>query len=259
MCIAATGAWFLLRRVHRAEALWMMRWGLGITAVLIVAQILIGDLVGKDLYRYQPVKFAAIEARWQPEQPGRLVWIGIPDEASRSNRLSVSSPYIGSWIATGDWQAPVSGLSDFPAQDWPPVLLTFLSFRLMFGLGVVMLALSWLGLWLDRRGRLAKARWFLWGTIAAAPSGFLAVILGWCTAEVGRQPWTVYGLMRTAEAVTPTLSGSVVLASLLAYLAVYTLIGAFGTAYLYGILKRGLAEGKGAPEGPPGIPAADRG
>jgi cytochrome d ubiquinol oxidase subunit I len=255
LCIAAAGAWFLLRRVHAAEGQWMMRWGLGVTAVLIVLQILIGDWVGKDLYRYQPVKFAAIEARWHPEQPGRLVWIGIPDEASRSNRLSFSTPYLGSWIATGDWRAPVSGLSDFPAADWPPVLLTFVTFRLMFGLGVVMLALSWLGLWLDRRRMLAESRWFLWGTIAVAPSGFLAVILGWCTAEVGRQPWAVYGLMRTAEALTPNLSGAEVLVSLLAYLAVYTLVGAFGAVHLCGILNRGLVAGGDSPDGPP-LPAS---
>lgn len=255
LCIAAAGAWFLLRRVHAAEAQWMLRWGLRITAALIVVQVLTGDLVGKDLYRYQPVKFAAIEARWQPEQPGRMVWLAIPDQAARRNLLALSTPCLGSWIATGDWQAAMPGLSDFPPQDWPPVLLTFFSFRIMVGLGVLMLALSWLGLWLDRRGRLVEARWFLLGTVAAVPSGFLAVIIGWCTAEVGRQPWVVYGLLRTAEAVTPTLSGAVVLASLLAYLAVYTLIALFGTVCLLGLLRRGLSGGGEAPGGPPASPA----
>jgi cytochrome d ubiquinol oxidase subunit I len=259
LCLAATGAWYLLNRMHLPEAHLMLRWGLGLTAVLIIVQILTGDLIGKQLYRYQPAKFAAIEARWHPEQPGTLVWFAIPDEKNGRNLLSVTTPYIGSWIATGDWTAAVSGLSDFPRADWPPVLITFFSFRVMVGLGVVMLAVSSLGLWLARRGRLESTRWFLWGTVTAAPSGFLAVIIGWVTAEVGRQPWAIYGLMRTADAVTPTLSGGAVLVTLLAYLAVYTLISLGGGVALYRVLSRGLADDGRASSVTPAAPARGEG
>jgi cytochrome d ubiquinol oxidase subunit I len=251
MCIAAAGAWYILRNRHLPEARIMLRWGLGLTAVLIVLQIIVGDISGKYIYQYQPAKFAAIEARWQPEQPASEVWFAIPDKKNRRNLFTVETPYVGSWIATGNWTAPVSGLSDFPRKDWPPVLISFFSFRIMVGLGMLMLAVSWLGLWLSWRGRMETPRWFLWCTVLAFPSGFLAVIIGWITTEVGRQPWVVYGILRTADAVTPTLTGENVLTTLLGYLAVYTLIFLFGSWYLSGILRRGLAEAGGEIAGVP--------
>lgn len=243
LSIAAAGAWYTLRKVHLAEAGLLLRWGLRITTVLIVAQIVVGDLSGKDLYRYQPAKFAAIEARWQPEEPGREVWLALPDVEARKNRWSIESPYVGSWIATGNWTAPVSGLSDFPRRDWPPILTIFFAFRIMVGLGVAILALGVVGLWLDRRRRLDEARWFLWCTALAFPAGFLAVIVGWITTEVGRQPWAVYGLLRTAEAVTPTLGTTEVLVTLAGYTVVYSLLALFGGRYLLGIVRRGPAGG----------------
>ncbi len=248
LCIAAVGAWYILRNRHLSEARFMLHWGLGLTAVLIVLQIVVGDISGKQIYRHQPAKFAAIEARWHPEQPGVIVWVGIPDEANRRNLFAVTTPYVGSWIATGSWTAPVSGLSDFPEKDWPPVLLSFLAFRAMFGLGILILVLTWWGLWLYRRGRLETARRFLWALVLAFPVGFLAVILGWVTAEVGRQPWVVYGLMRPTDAVTPTLTTAGVTATLIGYLAVQTLIFLFGSWYLAGILARGPVDGAGEKE-----------
>ena len=256
MCIAAAGAWYILRNRHLPEARIMLRWGLGLTAMLIVLQILVGDISGKYIYRYQPAKFAAIEARWHPEQPASEVWFAIPDEKNRRNLFTVETPYVGSWIATGNWTAPVSGLSDFPVEDWPPVLISFFSFRIMVGLGLLMLAVSWYGLWLSRRGRIETTRWFLWCTAFAFPSGFLAVIIGWITTEVGRQPWVVYGILRTADAVTPTLTGVNVLTTLLGYLAVYTLIFLFGSRYLSGILRRGPDETGGEIAGAPEASAA---
>jgi cytochrome bd ubiquinol oxidase subunit I len=242
MCIAAAGAWYLLRNRHLSESRIMLRWGLGLTAILIILQIVIGDISGKYIYRYQPAKFAAIEARWHPEQPGSEVWFAIPDVKNQRNLFTIETPYVGSWIATSNWTAPVSGLSDFPREDWPPVLISFFSFRIMVGLGMLMLAVSWFGLWLTWRGRMETTRWFLWCTALAFPSGFLAVIIGWITTEVGRQPWVVYGILRTADAVTPTLTGANVLTTLLGYMAVYTLIFLFGSRYLSGILCRGPAE-----------------
>ncbi len=246
LCIAAAGAWYTLRKAYPVEeAGLLLRWGLRITTVLIVAQIVVGDLSGKDLYRHQPAKFAAIEGRWQPEEPGREVWLALPDVEARKNRWSIESPYVGSWIATGSWTAPVSGLSDFPRRDWPPILTIFFAFRIMVGLGVAILALGVVGLWLDRRRRLDEARWFLWCTALAFPAGFLAVIVGWITTEVGRQPWAVYGLLRTAEAVTPTLGTTEVLVTLIGYTAVYSLLALFGGRYLLGIVRRGPAGGNG--------------
>lgn len=242
MCIIAAGSFYLLRGVHREEARFMMRWGLVVTAILIVAQIIIGDINGKHMYTFQPAKFAAVEARWQPEQPGRQLWFAIPDEKNERNLFEVTTPYLGSWFATGSWTAPVSGLSDFPKQDRPPVLIPFFAFRAMVGLGLLMLGISLLGIFLLMRGRLETARWFLWASCLTFPTGFLAVLLGWFTTEIGRQPWVVYGLLRTAETLTPTLTGASVLATLMGYVIVYTAIFFPGAFFIYGLLREGPSE-----------------
>ncbi|MGD0274789.1 MAG: cytochrome ubiquinol oxidase subunit I [Syntrophales bacterium] len=241
MCVIATGAWHMLHSRHMDESRFMLRWGLGAVAVLMLVQYYLGDISGKHMYQYQPAKFAAIEARWHPERPGTEVWFAIPDVQHQRNLLSIETPYAGSWIATGNWTAPVSGLSDFPREDWPPIIIPFFSFRVMVGLGLIMLAIGWLGLWLNWRGRLETTRWFLWCTILAFPSGFATVIIGWFTAEIGRQPWVVYGLLRTSDAVTPSLTGMNVLSTIVIYLAIYTLIFLSGSHYIYRLLRRGFA------------------
>lgn len=242
MVLSGVGAWYLLRGVHQVEARLMLKFGLAVSLVLAVLQLLSGDLSGKHMQTHQPLKLAAMEARWNPEHPGIQVWMAWPDVKNRRNIFAVTTPRLGSWLATGDWNAPMQGLSDFPENDWPPVLIPFFSFRFMVGLGMLMLGLSALGLVLAKMKRLESARWFLWLAILASPAGFAAVILGWFTSEVGRQPWTVYGLIRTSESVTPSLSGADVLATLICYAIVYTLLLGFGCVYGYGILSRGPAD-----------------
>lgn len=242
MSIIATGAWYLLRRTHLREGRMMLNWGLALVAVLIPVQIGFGHLTGDYVHHYQPAKFAAIEARWHTEQPASEVLIGIPDETAQKNLFAITVPLLGSFIASGTWDSREVGLDTFPPQDRPPVLIPFLTFRLMVGLGLIMLAVSWLGMWLRWRGRLETTRWFLWAALLSFPSGFVAVIAGWFTAEVGRQPWVVYGLLRTADAVTPSLTTGAVLFSLLAYIVVYSVIYAFGFYYIYQLLRDGPAE-----------------
>src|SRR5271163_1202582 len=241
MCVAATGAWYVLRGIHRAEARVMLHWGLGLVAVIIPVQMFFGHLTGEYVLRYQPAKFAAIEARWQTQQPASEVLIAIPDEPAERNLFALEVPDLGSFIASGTWDAREIGLDTFPAEDRPPVLIPFLAFRLMVGMGLIMLAVSWLGVWLRWRNRLETTRWFLWAAFLSFPTGFVAVLAGWFTAEVGRQPWVVYGLLRTRDAVTPSLTGATVLFSLLAYIAVYAVIYAFGLYYIYRLLRDGPA------------------
>ena len=124
-------------------------------------------------------------------------------------------------IASGNWTAPEVGLESFPPKDRPPVIIPFFAFRIMVGMGLIMLAVSWLGNLLRFRDRLETTRWFLWCTFLSFPTGFIAVLAGWFTAEVGRQPWVVYGLLRTADAVTPSLTTGTVLFSLASYMLVY--------------------------------------
>ncbi len=242
MSVIATGAWYLLRGTHRHEGRLMLNWGLALVAVLIPVQLFFGHLTGDYVHKYQPAKFAAIEARWHTEQPASEVLVAIPDEAAGRNLFALTVPYLGSFIASGTWDLREVGLDTFPPQDRPPVFVPFWTFRLMVGLGLVMLAVAWTGMGLRWRGRLETTRWFLWAALCSFPSGFVAVIAGWFTAEIGRQPWVVYGLMRTSDAVTPSLSGATVLFSLVAYIAVYTVIYAFGFYYIYGLLRAGPAE-----------------
>ncbi len=241
MSIIATGAWYLLRGKDVPAARVMLHWGLGLVAVMTPVQMVFGHLAGDYVHRYQPAKFAAIEARWQDEQPASEVLIGIPDPASQRNLFAITVPKLGSFIASGTWDSKEVGLTSFPPEDRPPVIIPFLTFRLMVGLACVMLAIAWFGLWLRWRGRLETTRWFLWAAFLAFPSGFVAVLAGWFTAEVGRQPWIVYGLLRTRDAVTPSLQTGDVAFSLLAYIAVYLVIYAFGFYYVYRLLRDGPA------------------
>jgi cytochrome d ubiquinol oxidase subunit I len=126
-------------------------------------------------------------------------------------------------------------------------LIPFFTFRAMVGMGLVMLAISWFGNWLRWRGRLERTRWFLWCAFLAWPTGFVAVLTGWFTAEVGRQPWVVWGLLRTANAITPTLTGAQVLATLIGYVVIYAFIFTFGARYIYHLLREGPTDASATP------------
>ena len=242
MSIIATGAWHLLRGRHLPEARVMLRWGLGLVAALIPLQMAFGHLTGKYVHDYQPAKFAAIEARWTTQQPATEVLIAIPDPRAERNLFALEVPKLGSFIASGTWDSREVGLDTFPPQDRPPVIIPFFTFRIMVGMGLIMLAVSWLGVLLHWRGRLESARWFLWAAFLSFPSGFIAVLAGWFTAEVGRQPWVVYGLLRTKDAITPSLTTRDVVLSLTAYVVVYAVIYAFGFHYIYRLLRDGPAD-----------------
>jgi cytochrome d ubiquinol oxidase subunit I len=239
MCIAATGAWYVLRNVHRPEARVMLHWGLGLAAVLIPVQLFFGHLTGEYVLKHQPAKFAAIEARWHPEQPASEVLFAIPDEDQQKNLFAIEVPKLGSFIASGNFTARETGLSAFPPEDRPPVVIPFFAFRIMAGMGLLMLAISWLGTFLGWRKKLETARWFLWPTFLSFPTGFIAVLCGWYTAEVGRQPWVVYGLLRTKDAVTPSLTSGSVLISLAVYALVYAVLAGFGFYYIFKLLRNG--------------------
>ena len=246
MCVGATGAWYLLRGVHRDEGRVMLHWGLGLVGVLIPLQMFVGHLTGLYVLQHQPAKFAAIEARWQNQQPASEVLIAWPDEAGERNLYAITVPTLGSFIASGNWTSAEAGLESFPREDWPPVLIPFFGFRIMVGMGLLMSALVIVGHVLRWRRRLESSRWFLWGMFLSFPSGFVAVLAGWFTAEVGRQPWVIYGLLRTKDAVTPSLRTEDVLFSLSVYVLVYAVVYSFGLYYIYRLLRDGPAAISGA-------------
>jgi cytochrome d ubiquinol oxidase subunit I len=240
-CVAATGAWYLLRRKYQVEAHIMLRMGLFLAAVLVPLQLVFGHLVGDYVHDYQPAKFAAIEGRWHDEQPAGEVLIAIPDEAAETNRYEVKIPILGSIIGSLSLTSKEVGLTDFPPQDRPPVLIPFFTFRIMVGCGLVMLALAWLGSYLSLKDRLERSRLLLWLIFLSFPLPFIAILTGWYTAEVGRQPWVVYGVLRTADAMTPFLTARAATISLVVFGAIYTFVFAFGIFYIYRLLRAGPA------------------
>ena len=238
-CVAATGAWYMLRRTFHEEARVMLRMGLFLASILIPVQLLFGHLVGDYVHDHQPAKFAAIEARWHDEQPASEVIIAIPDEATESNRYAISIPVLGSIIGSMSLTSREVGLTSFPPQDRPPVLIPFMTFRVMVGCGLIMLGLAWLGSWLIVRNRLERNRWLLACIFLSFPLPFIATLAGWYTAEIGRQPWAVYGVLRTAKAVTPFLTANAAMTTLILFGAVYMLIFSFGTYYIHRLLRAG--------------------
>ncbi len=246
-CVAATGAWYLLRREFHAEARIMLRMGLYLAAVLVPLQLLFGHLTGDYVHDDQPAKFAAIEARWHDEQPASEVLIAVPDPESETNRFAISIPVLGSLIANTSFTSKEVGLTDFAPQNRPPVLIPFFAFRVMVGCGMVMLLLAWLGTYLSVKGRIERSRALLWCTFLSFPLPHIAILTGWFTAEAGRQPWTVYGVLRTADALTPSLTAHEATFSLVVFCAVYLFIFAFGVLYIYRLLRTGPVGGLALP------------
>jgi cytochrome bd ubiquinol oxidase subunit I len=239
-CVAATGAWYVLRGRDRTEARTMMRMGLGIAAVIVPAQLLFGHLNGEYVVHHQPAKMAAIEARWHDEKPAGEVLLAWPDVTNRRNLFAITLPApLGSLIDSDSLTAGEVGLDSIPRENWPPVVIPFFTFRIMVGCGIVMLCLAWGGSWLSLDDRLETRRWLLWATFLSFPLGFIATLTGWFTAEVGRQPWVVYGLLRTAQATTPFLTPRDVSITLLVFGGIYALIFAAGTVYIHRLLRQG--------------------
>src|SRR5690349_19873907 len=254
LVVIGVAAYHLRRARHVEESLVMQKMGLGLLAVLVPLQILVGDLHGLNTLAHQPAKLAAMEANWETRARMPLLLFAWPDETAERNHLEVAVPLLGSLILGHDADAVIPGLKDWKAEDRPPVAIPFFSFRLM--VGVAMLALTLGGLWLWRRGRLASAQRFQLACILASPLGFVAVIAGWVTTEVGRQPWVVYGLLRTRDAVTPSLGVGDVAISLLVYVVAYIVIFGGGLFFMARLVRRGFqADAELEPQAPAATPA----
>jgi cytochrome d ubiquinol oxidase subunit I len=243
--VAGLSAWRLLWAPFDSGAARTLRAGVLVAACLIPVQVLVGDLHGLNTLKHQPAKIAAMEAIWQTERGVPLVLFAIPNEKERRNDYAIELPYGASLILKHDARAELQGLDAFE-PDRPPVAPLFFGFRLMVGIGVLMLAVSWLSVWATRRGRAAP-RWLLWVLAAFTFSGWAATLAGWIVTEVGRQPWLVTGLLRTRDAVGEVGAGALG-ASLTGYILTY---GALFIAYMVVITHMA---GKGAT---PDDPAAE--
>ena len=241
--VGGMSAWMILHAGEKppatvAASRRSMSMALWFAAIFAPVQIVIGDLHGLTVLRYQPTKLAAIEANWERRTEMPLLLFAIPDEKAETNHYEIGIPKLGSFILTHDWSGVVPGLKDVPPEDRPPVWPVFFAFRVMVAIGFAMLGLGAWSLWLRWRGGLYENRWFLRATMLMTPSGFGAVLAGWYTAEIGRQPFVVYGHLRTADAVSP-VTAEAVGASLAAFIVVYAVIFTAGSYYLAKLLRRG--------------------
>jgi cytochrome d ubiquinol oxidase subunit I len=231
-CFAVAGiaAYYLRHARYPRRASLMLRLAVIFASIVVPLHIVIGDLHGLNTKRHQPAKVAAIEAHWESQTGAPLVLFAVPDEAEQRNRFEVAVPKLGSLILEHDLDAHVTGLDAFPVTERPPVGWVFYCFRIMVGIALLMLFAAWAGCVQLLRSKLEQTRWLLKLFHWMAPAGFIALLAGWFTTEIGRQPYVVYGSMRTADAVSP-VPGEGVAATLLLFVAVYG--GVFGAGIYY--------------------------
>jgi cytochrome d ubiquinol oxidase subunit I len=246
--VMSVGAWLLRRARATDEARMMIRMALDLLIILVPLQMFLGDQHGLNTLEHQPAKLAAIEGRYDTAEPTPLTLFGIPDDAAATMRYAIEIPDLGSLILTHSWNGVIKGLKEWPADQRPPVGPPFFAFRIMVGIAFLMLFIVVVGQFLRLRGRLWDTVWFLRLCQWVAPLGFIAVLAGWTTTEVGRQPWTVYGLLRTADSVSPSLTGADVVLSLACYVVVYLIMFPTGIAFMVGLVRRGPQEQEVKPE-----------
>jgi len=239
LVVVGVAAWYLRRRRFMEEAGAMLSMALWLLTILVPLQIFLGDAHGLNTFKYQPAKLAAIEARWDTANRVPITLFAIPDEKAETNRSALDIPQLGSLILTHSLNGRVLGLREWPPDQRPPVAIPFFAFRVMVGIGLLMLALVVASWWVRAGRRLYESVWFLRCCEFASPLGFLAVLAGWTTTEVGRQPWTVYGVMRTADSVSPSLAGTDVLISLVCYGIVYLIVFPVGVAVMARVVRTG--------------------
>jgi len=247
LVVGAVGAWHLLRDAGDAHARKMFSMAMWMAALVAPVQIFAGDTQGLNTLQYEPAKIAAMEGHFDSHPHGApLVLFGIPDPARHRMDHAIEVPKLSSLILKHDLNAPLAGLDAFPANRVPPVSILFWSFRLMVGLGFAMLGLGLWSLWARWRGTLFENRWLQRAAILMGPSGFVAVLAGWVTTEVGRQPWTVYGHLLTAQSHSP-LAAPAVAASLTAFVLVYFAAFGAGTWYILRLMARSPDAGEPEP------------
>jgi cytochrome bd ubiquinol oxidase subunit I len=237
--VCAVSAWYLLKDRFHEHARLGLTMGMGLIALLAPLQILLGDLHGLNTLEHQPVKVAAMEGHWETARGQPAILFAIPDEANERNRLEIGIPKLASLILTHEWEGELRGLREWAPEDRPPVAPVFYAFRIMVLIGFLMFAVGMISLYLRYRGRLYDTRWFLKLCVGCLPIGFIAILAGWFTTEIGRQPWLVYEIMRTVDGVSPTVTGGEVFTSLMVFIVAYSIVFGAGTYYLVRLVQKG--------------------
>ena len=240
LVVAGVSAWFILQKREleaNKKALSIALWFLLVLAPL---QAVVGDFHGLNTLKHQPMKVAAMEGNWETSSQVPLLLFAIPDKESQKNHFEVAIPGLASYVLTHDWDGVVPGLNEVPIEEQPPVFIVFWSFRIMVGLGLLMIAFGVWGLVLRRKGGIYQNNIFLNGLRFMSLSPFIAVLAGWVVTETGRAPWLIYGQMTHAQGLTPSLTGGMALFTLIGYIVVYSCVFSAGVYYLLQVFKGGL-------------------
>lgn len=235
----SVGAWYLIKGRHTDLARPMFSTTFWLLTILAPLQILLGDLHGLNTLEHQPAKVAAMEGHWETQNGAPMILFAVPDPEEETNHLELGIPKLGSLILKHDLNGRVQGLKEWPPDERPYVPIVFYSFRIMVTIGFAILGLVLWSLVLRAKGALYDSRPFLTACLAAWPLGFVAVLAGWFTTEAGRQPWVVYGLMRTAEGISAGLPGGAVLTSLVLYAVAYAIIFGGGLWFILKQIRQG--------------------
>ncbi|MCH7331592.1 cytochrome ubiquinol oxidase subunit I [Acinetobacter modestus] len=240
LLVAATAAWHLLK--GRRDELVKKSFSMALWLILILAplQVFVGDAHGLNTLEHQPAKLAAMEGHWETnyDEGMPLYLFGIPDMQEERTKYAIAIPNLGSLILTHSMDGTVKGLKDFAPEDRPNSTVVFWSFRIMVSLGMLMLLLALTGVWLRKTGKLFESKWFHRFVVFMGPSGFIALLAGWFTTEVGRQPWVVYGVMRTKDALSPVSAEQVGL-TLIIFVVVYCIVFGIGIYYMLKLMYKG--------------------
>jgi cytochrome d ubiquinol oxidase subunit I len=248
--VGAVGAFHLVRDKTSRPARIMFSMAMWMAALVTPVQIFVGDLHGLNTLEHQPAKIAAMEGHFETHKGAPLILFGIPDDTAETTHYAVEIPKLGSLILAHDPDAEIKGLKEWAPEDRPPALIPFITFRVMVGLGFLMLGLGMWSLWARWRRTLYDSKWLHRAAMLMGPSGFVAVLAGWYTTEVGRQPYTVYGLLRTSDSIS-NVDAEAVGASLVAFIVVYFIVFGAGVFYILRLAYRGPLAGDAAlNEGP---------
>jgi cytochrome d ubiquinol oxidase subunit I len=254
--VGAVGAWHLRRDGQNQAVRLMFSMAMWMAVVVAPIQVLAGDQHGLNTLRHQPAKVAAIEGDWETRAGTPLILFGMPNMAEERTDWTVEIPHLGALVLTHSWDGAIKGLKAFPPELRPPAPVVFWAFRIMVGLGLLMAAVGLWGAWLRVRGQLYVSAWLRRVVVVMAPAGFLALLAGWTVTEVGRQPFTVYGVLRTADSVSPVAMPGVA-SSLAAFIVVYLIVFGAGAVFLLRLLRRPPSVGESGP--PTGVPIRSAG
>jgi len=236
--VGGVGAYYLWRKIHIKHAKVMFGMAMLMAVFIAPLQLFIGHMHGENTMQYQPIKVAAMEGNWERGTNKPLYLFGMPNEKTETTDFGITVPNGASWILTGKADGEIPGLKDVPADERPPVAIVFWSFRIMVAIGMAMILTGVIAAFLYIRKRLFDTRSFQLWCMAMTPTGFIAVLAGWFVTEVGRQPWTAYGVIRTSESISPVIAAQVAI-TLFAFIVVYIFVFGAGSYYILKLIGKG--------------------